>query len=892
MVMIGTTLNHYRIVRALGHGGMGDVYAAEDLELRRLVALKTLPPETAADPERLHRFRREAQAVAALNHPNIVTLYGVEEAGGIHFLTMELVEGRTLGDLIPRGGMPLRQLLEIGVPLADAVRAAHERGVVHRDLKPANIMITTEGRVKVLDFGLAKNIRGPDASPTSEAETASQLTAQFQVVGTAAYMSPEQAQGRSVDARSDIFSLGVVFYEMAAGVRPFVGDSVVAVMSSILRDTPPPPSEVNSAVPLELDRAIRRCLAKEPDRRYQTATDLRNDLEELQQQVASDPGPSVRRSGPVLRRATGWLRPRRRLVAAAALILLIAAAGAAVYWRSSWFAGGSSAPTRFEFTQLTTQAGAEWFPSISPDGEWVVYAGEGTGHRHLYLQRVGGQKAQDISGADSTADDDQPAFSPDGTRIAFRSSREGGGLFVMEMTGEAPRRVSRTGFKPAWSPDGKRLAFTIENVELNPQNAVRRSELWTVDVNTEAAGRLSDQDAVMPSWSPHNRRIAYTSRMEGTNFEHLDLWTLPVEGGTPTRVTDDIPNDWSPTWSPDGRYLYFSSDRGGSMNLWRVQVDESSGRRLGEPEPVTTPAPLAAHASMSANGGRLVYTSALITTNIQRLGFDPAAGRVKGGPSPVTSGSRRWSSPDPSPDGRRVVFYSLEKPDGDLYLANQDGTGLTELTSDARVARVPRWSPDGQWIACFSTRSGQAELWKIRSDGGGLQQLTEGGGAYFTWSPDGSQMATFRSMPKANGFWIFDPSRPWKAQKPELVTQVLGDPEERFFVNSWSRDGTRIVGEVQGAVAGILIYVVSTRTYDRLTDFGEWPVFLPDDRRVLFVAGGGKDFYVLDTRTKKTEKIYSGGRDVLGPPRLTRDGTAMYYSQRHTEADIWLVTLR
>jgi eukaryotic-like serine/threonine-protein kinase len=889
--MIGTTLKHYRIVRALGHGGMGDVYAAEDLELRRLVALKTLPPETASDPERLRRFRREAQAVAALNHPNIVTLYGVEEANGVHFLTMELVEGRTLGEVIPPGGMPLGQFLEVAVPLADAVRTAHEHGVVHRDLKPANIMIDGEGRVKVLDFGLAKNVGGPDAAPRSEAETISQLTAEFHVVGTAAYMSPEQAQGRSVDARSDIFSLGVVLYEMAAGSRPFVGDSVVAVMSAIVRDTPPPPSGVNRAIPDELDRAIERCLAKEPDRRYQTATDLRNDLQELQRRVVSGQSASVRRTGSWPRRVSGLLRPGRRPAVAAALILLIAAAGAAAYWRSSWFAGGSPAPTHFEFTQLTTQPGVEWFPSISPDGEWVVYAGEASGHRHIYMQSVGGQTPLDISGADSAADDDQPAFSPDGKRIAFRSSRDGGGVFVMGRTGEAVRRVSKTGFRPAWSPDGKRLAFTIENVELNPQNAVRMSELWTVDVDTEAASRLSTQDAVMPSWSPHNRRIAYTTRMDGANFQHLDISTVPVEGGTPTRVTDDIPNDWSPTWSPDGRYLYFSSDRGGSMNLWRVRVDESSGRRLGEPEPVTTPAPVAAHASMSADGGRLVFTSALVTTNIQRVGFDPIAGTVKGEPSWVTTGSRRWSSPDPSPDGQWVAFYSLERPEGDLYVAHPDGTSQNRLTGDSAVDRVPRWSPDGQWIACFSTRSGRAELWKIRSDGSGLQQLTEEGGSYFTWSPDGSRMATFRSMPNANGFWIFDPNRPWKEQKPELVTPVLGDPDERFFVNSWSRDGTRIVGEVQGTVTGILMYNVPTRTYERLADFGEWPVFLPDDRRVLFVAGG-RAFYLLDTKTREIRKVRSETRDVVGPPRLTRDGAAMYYSRRVTEADIWLVSLK
>jgi eukaryotic-like serine/threonine-protein kinase len=877
--MVGTTLKHYRIVRALGRGGMGDVYAAEDLELRRLVALKTLPAETASDPDRLHRFRREAQAVAALNHPNIVTLYGVEEANGVHFLTMELVEGRTLADLIPPGGLPLRQLLEIAVPLADAVRAAHERGVVHRDLKPANVMVNTEGRVKVLDFGLAKNVGGPEARANAEVETASQLTAQFQVVGTAAYMSPEQAQGRAVDARSDIFSLGVVLYEMAVGARPFVGASVVDVMSAIVRDTPPAPSQVNAAVPLELDRAIRRCLAKDPDRRYQTATDLRNDLEDLQQQVSSG-------AAPVLRRTSVWQRHRRAMTAATIGLILLVSAGAAIYWRTAWFGGSRPAPTRFEFTQLTTQSGVEWFPSLSPDGQWVVYAGDSGGQRHIYMQSTGGQNPLDISGTASKADDDQPAFSPDGQHIAFRSSREGGGLFVMGRTGEAIKKVSPRGSKPAWSPDGKRLAFTLENVELNPQNSLTRSELWTVDVDTEKAGVLYAGDAAMPSWSPHDRRIAFTSRI-GPPLQ-VDIWTIPVTGGKPTPVTNDVATDWNPAWSPDGRYLYFSSDRDGSMNLWRVRIDESSGGTLGEPEPLRVPGTLAAHASISADGTRLVYTSALLTNNIQRLAFDPVAGAVKGDPTWVTSSTQRFSSPDPSPDGQWVAFYSLERPNGDLYLARPDGSEFHALTTDPAIDRLPRWSPDGQWVACFSTRSGlgRSELWKIRPDGSGLQQMTEEGAGYFAWAPDGLRIAAAAGA----GVQIFDPSRAWKEQTPERHARVVDDPQGTFIVNSWSRDGTRLVGQAQGTVTGLVMYTLATRTSEKLAAFGEWPVFLPDSRRVLFVASG-HGFYILDTKSKEMKPpIYSVTPDVIGPPRLTRDGTAMYYSRRHTEADIWLMT--
>lgn len=879
--MIGTTLRHYRIVRALGRGGMGEVYAAEDMRLHRLVALKALPPEMALDPERLERFQREAQTIAALNHPNVVTLYGVEEADGLHFLTMELVEGKTLAELIPPRGFPLSQFLKIAVPLADAISAAHGRGIVHRDLKPANVMVGAEGRLKVLDFGLAKLKREAAGVADSEIATASELTAQHQVIGTAAYMSPEQAEGRPADTRSDIFSLGVVLYEMATGVRPFRGDSAMSVISSIIKDSPIPPAEVNPAVPRDLDRIIRRCLAKEPARRYQSTTDLRNDLEELQQQAASGDAFSAARRG------ARW-RPRPLLAMIAAGVVVVTAAYA-LLWRARPQAPVRPVVLRAEFSQVTSQPGVEWFPSLSPDGKWLVYAAEGGGPRHIYLQSVSGQNPLDLT-KDSTADDDQPVFSPDGERIAFRSSREGGGLFVMGRTGEAVRRVTRMGFKPSWSPDGTQLAFTTENVELNPQNAQGRSELWTVNVNTGETRRLSDGDAVLASWSPNNHRIAFTSRL-GDPTQRGGVWTIPVTGGTPGRVTSGRERDWNPVWSPDGKHLYFGSDRGGSMNLWRVRIDEASGNALGEPEPITTPAPFLAHASLSADGTRIAYTSVLVTANIQHVTLDPSTGAVRGDPEWLTTGSRRWSSPDPSPDGEWVVFYSLVQPDeGDLYVQRSDGTGLRQVTSDAARDRVPRWSPDGTWIACFSDRSGRLELWKIRPDGSDLQQLTEGGGSYLAWSPDASRMAAVHAIEgpaRKAGVWIFDPNRPWKQQTPEELP--LESPAARFLVNSWSPDGERLVGEVLSQ--GIATYSLRSRTYERLTDFGEWPVWLPDSRRVLFVANGNA-FFIVDTRSKQVRKIFSVTRDVLGPPRLTRDGKTAYFSRRVTEADIWLLTLK
>jgi len=287
--MIGQTLSRYKITGMLGEGGMGVVYRAEDPELGREVALKLLPAEMADNPKRLERFRREAKAVAAINHPNIVTIHSIESIETTHFLTMELVDGESLDRVIPPGGMPLSKVFEIAVPLADALSSAHESGIVHRDLKPANVMITSENRIKVLDFGLAKLVEDPDSETGDPALTAipTELTAEGMVMGTAPYMSPEQVEGRAMDHRTDIFSLGIVLYEMATGKRPFAGDTAAALVSSILRDEPPTVTEINESLPRHLARIIQHCLEKDPEARYQSAKDVRNELKSLRREVDS-----------------------------------------------------------------------------------------------------------------------------------------------------------------------------------------------------------------------------------------------------------------------------------------------------------------------------------------------------------------------------------------------------------------------------------------------------------------------------------------------------------------------------------------------------------------------------------------------------------------------------
>jgi Tol biopolymer transport system component len=896
--MIGTTLGHYRVLEKLGAGGMGEVYAAEDTKLQRRVALKLLPSDMAADPERLQRFQREARAVAALNHPNVVTIYSVEEADGVQFLTMELVEGKTLDDLIPEGGLPLEDLLRLAVPLVDAVAAAHEHGIVHRDLKPANVMLATDGRLKVLDFGLAK-LKPEVATTDTTCLATPSLTRQHTIVGTAAYMSPEQAEGRPVDQRSDIFSLGVVLYEMACGRRPFGGDTVFSLISSIIKDTPARLSDVKGSVPPSLDRIVTKALAKDPAERYQSALDLRIDLQEVQQQTAA--GRIVR--GIV--RAVARSRWTRRLVLAAGLVAVVA--GGAWYWLAGRDAGGQrtqAAPLRFRTARLTTHLGVEQFPSLTPDGKWVLYAGEETGNRDIYRLSTSGQNPTNLT-ADSLAADDEPAASPADERIAFRSSRDGGGIFVMGPMGEGVRCVTPAGvsaaFNPAWSPDGTEIAYTTENVQLTPLNWEGRSEIWTVNVTTAEQRRLNAGDAVQPSWSPHGRRIAYVSRERkagsgGSNVTRvMDIYTVPPRGGEPVAATDDQANDWSPMWSPDGRHVYFVSDRSGNMNLWRVPIDEASGKPLGDPEPVTTGVPFLAHPSISADGRRIAYCAKLETGNIHKIALDPGTATVQGEPTPVTTGTQAWANPDPTQDGEWVVFYSRNEPEGDLYVMRSDGTGRPrQVTSDGAKDRVPRWSPDKQWLAFMSDRGGLFAVWKIRFDGGGLAQIASPHSVYPVWSPDGTRLAA-QSAADASGSGerstlVLDPNRTPQAQTPEKLPRP-DNALQPFVAQDWSPDDTKLAGQIgmTGGAKGIVIYTFASRTYERVTDFGEWPAWLPDSRRVLFVTAG-KEYWVVDTRTKRTRKIYTAPRGVLGPARLTRDGRMAVFPLRLVEADIYLLT--
>ncbi|MGD8818429.1 MAG: protein kinase, partial [Acidobacteriota bacterium] len=674
--MIGKTLGHYEILAPLGTGGMGEVYRARDTKLDREVALKVLPAEMAADEERLERFRREALSVAALNHPNIVTIHSVEQDGDTHFITLEYVDGKTLDAVVGSGGLPIDRFFDIAIPLTDAVAAAHERGIAHRDLKPSNVMVSSEGRVKVLDFGLAKLLEEPaEADAKTELATHQHLTEEGKVLGTVAYMSPEQAEGKPVDHRSDVFSLGILLYEMATGDRPFKGDTKLSVLSSIVRDEPTSITELNVRLPRHLGRIVKKALEKKPTRRYQTVLDVRNDLDELKHEMESG---ELLVTGAFMRDADGLRRSGRSTAAnlgmgAAGIVAVLAVAWAA--WLTFGAAGGDgagadAAPT-MNLTPLTAAAAPDVGATISPDGEWVAFSRWGKGNdADIYLQSIGSRNALQIT---HDVEAYSPAFSPDGTQIAFSNfGVDGeGAIYVMGRTGDRLRQLTERGYNPAWSPDGTKIAFGDEFTWTRPY---LRNALWPaigiVDVESGEITELPVPDAVQPAWSPDGERIAYWGVIGGNR----DIWTVSAAGGEPLRVTDDAAHDYSPVWSPDGRWLYFASDRGGSMAIWRVGIDQSTGVTTGEPRQMTTggssePGLM----SISADGKRMAYTETIVHSTLWSAPFDPEALAVGEQREPLLQGARRLLDLSIAANGNGDwVIYRNEGPRQDVYVASTD----------------------------------------------------------------------------------------------------------------------------------------------------------------------------------------------------------------------------
>lgn len=856
----GQNLAHYQIVSQIGAGGMGEVYLANDLKLDRRVAIKILPSHLTKDIASVQRFEREARAASALNNPNIITIHEIGNEGDLHFIATEFIEGQTLRQRLANGKLPVTDVLMIATQIAKALAAAHAAGIIHRDIKPENVMVRPDGLVKVLDFGLAK-LSEHDV-PVSSVGMPSKVSLQTDVgtlMGTASYLSPEQVLHQKVDHRTDIFSLGVVLYEMLAGERPFKGENVTHVFDAIVK------VEAEPITPASLNRVITRALAKKPEARYADAEELRADLERVSNAISK----------------SQWAR---WAALAAVLVLLI------VFGIWLWRATPTTPRPNFASAaqKLTDLPGEELYPSLSPDGQTLVFASAQSGNWDIYRQAVGARSAVNLTeGNDSY--DTQPVISPDGARIAFRSSRNGGGVFVMNLDGTRVKQVADGGFNPTWAPDGGELALNDDNITNSEARNTypSASKLWAVDIATGRRRMITTRDAVQADWSPHGQRLAFWGEQKGG---HRDIWTVAADGRTePVPITDDAFIDWNPVWSADGTWLYFLSNRGGEMNLWRVSIDESTGRRRGEPEPATLPANNCQHVSMARNGSGLVYGQSTRSENVWQIGFDSSRGAVTGAASFLTQGLKRYAFFSLAPDEQSFVYLARGEPQQDLFTADLAGTPLHRLTDDVAQDIVPRWSPDGQWIAFLSDRSGKYEIWKVRPDGSGLAQMThepEREVIAPVWSPDSRKL--LYQIRNVNSYFI-EANRPGAEQTPQSLP---GQPPPGFIPWDWSPDGTLLVGwQPLVEERSMVVYNFAEQRYERfVTGFGSYPIWLNDNRSVLFREG--EKLFLLDHLSGKWREIFAlKPPSQIGSYALSRDNKRLYYTSGSSEADIWLLKI-
>jgi serine/threonine protein kinase len=774
--VIGKTISHYRILEKLGEGGMGVVYKARDPRLDRFVAIKVLPAEKVADPERKQRFVEEAKAASSLNHPNIITIYDIGQAEGVDFISMECVDGKTLDRLIPRRGMRLNEALKCAVQIADALARAHAVGIVHRDLKPGNIMVNERGLVKVLDFGLAKLTESTAAGEDESTRTMRPTTEEGKIVGTVAYMSPEQAQGKKVDARSDIFSFGSVLYEMVTGGQAFHGDTKASTLAAILKDNPRPASQLVDGLPKEVERLISRCLRKEVDQRSQHMDDVKIALQELKDE--SD-------SGVLGMAAVPKLKPRRRLhwVLSVAAALIVGTVGV---WLVRSKKQGPEVP--LVAVPLTSYPGFESQPSFSPDGTQLAFAwdGEKQDNRDIYVKQIGLEPPYRLT--NDPAMDYSPAWSPDGRLIAFLRDLSTGktAIMLIPQRGGSERNLAEvnwvlgSGVFPSlsWTPDSKWL---VAPTSTTGQRG------WALHLFSTETGEqrpltnppIEELGDTAPAVSPDGRTLVFSRVSLDFN---VTLWLLRLgEGYKPLGKEENIQTgqitDASAAWLPDGSEFVFSSRIGTAFGLSRIAVSKGA-----IPKRISLDASDASTPAISRHGNRLAFAAGKYDLNIWRIDLK-GRGQKPGLPSRFIASTQNEVSPAYSPDGRKIAFMSRRSGTDEIWICDSDGSKAAQLTSFSGSAIdfpnwspdsqniaftvwqkevkadlyaisanggaprrltthpaqdiLPYWSHDGRWIYFSSTRSGREEIWKMPSSGGEALQITRNSGFFPKESADG-----------------------------------------------------------------------------------------------------------------------------------------------------------